>query len=111
MKHGHYCLASEPYCSEPEKYSMSSDVELQVSQAGVVGREMAADWAMGPLMTGQNLGSSHLSAFFQTLPPTWRGEIMLNTPKHDRTGFPFDEAVCLFTQSSKGMQDSIDISS
>lgn len=57
MKHGHYCLASEPYCSEPEKYSMSSDVELQVSQAGVVGREMAADWAMGPLMTGQNLGS------------------------------------------------------
>lgn len=29
---------------------------------------------------------------------------MLNTPKHDRTGFSFDETLCLFTQSSKGMQ-------
>lgn len=35
MKHSYYCLALEPYCSEPEKHSMPSDVELRVSQAGV----------------------------------------------------------------------------
>lgn len=57
MKHGHYCSASNSTGSETEKHCLFSDVELRVSQAGVLDGEMAVDWAMGPLMTGQNLGS------------------------------------------------------
>lgn len=43
--------------AQTEKHCLFSDVELRVSQAGVLDGEMVVDWAMGPLMTGQNLGS------------------------------------------------------